>query len=298
MKYNTDLAFDDINSNYNEIDINGFKVLKSKIGDNDFYLFDYFINCYSLIALIIKELINKHNLIDKKCLIVGLGNNDITPDSLGPRVNELVVTTSHLIENEKETEYKGNTMKVTPNVMGNTGIETFKMIKGIVNETNPDFIIVIDALKSNSLKRLNNSIQITDMGIKPGSGVKNERSEISFKTLLKPVIVIGVPLVVDLASIMNEMLVLLLKYLEQIRTNNKSLLIRKNLDLFVDENVKKMYLGYVGELNEEERYHLINSFLEHTNNNLIVATKDIDFIINDLKLEISKGINLALHKKV
>ena len=123
---------------------------------------------------------------------------------------------------------------------------------------------------------------------------KNQRTEISFKTLNIPVIAIGVPFVVDVSSIMNEMIILLMKYLEKMRTNHINVLNKDDLDLFVEDELKKEYLGSVGALNDEERYHLINSFLEHTKNNLIVSSTDVDLQISRVSNEIAKGINLSI----
>lgn len=287
MYFKTDLAFDEVNNKYELIKIDGYTVYKSNIDGFDFYLFDYYENCYELICKVIKIFLNKYDLNNKKCLVVGLGNEDITPDSLGPKVVNSVITTAHL-------EYIPSISKINPNVYGNTGIETSKIIKGVCSECNPDFIIVVDSLKSNSIKRLNKSIQITDIGIKPGGGVKNQRTEISKKTLNIPVIAIGVPFVVDVSSIMNEMIILLMKYLEKMRTNHTNILNKEDLDLFVEDELKKEYLGSVGALNDEERYHLINSFLEHTKNNLIVSSTDVDLQISKISNEISKGINLSI----
>lgn len=288
MYFKTDLAFDEVNNKYELIKIDGYTVYKSNIDGFDFYLFDYYDKCYELISKVLKIFLDKYGLNNKRSLVVGLGNEDITPDSLGPKVVNGVITTSHLENNIPSIS------KINPNVYGNTGIETSKIIKGVCRECNPDFIIVVDSLKSNSIKRLNKSIQITDIGIKPGGGVKNQRTEISFKTLNIPVIAIGVPFVVDVSSIMNEMIILLMKYLEKMRTNHINVLNKDDLDLFVEDELKKEYLGSVGALNDEERYHLINSFLEHTKNNLIVSSTDVDLQISRVSNEIAKGINLSI----
>ena len=134
-----------------------------------------------------------------KCLVVGLGNWNVTPDAIGPMVCEKIVVTRHLFELHPETVRDGyrSVSAIAPGVMGLTGIETSDIIFGVIQKTNPDFIIVIDALASRSIERVNATIQISDTGIHPGSGVGNKRKEISKETLGIPVIAIGVPTVVD-----------------------------------------------------------------------------------------------------
>lgn len=139
---------------------------------------------------------------DSSILVVGLGNERSTPDSLGPLVIENIIVTRHL-------EVLGLNSKrvvsaIKPGVMGETGIETKDIIKGVVEKIKPDFLLVVDALKSGSLKRLNKTIQLTDTGIHPGSGVANKREKLDKKSLGIPVIAIGVPTVCDIRTIINE----------------------------------------------------------------------------------------------
>ena len=136
-------------------------------------------------------------------LIVGLGNAGITSDSLGPRVVSKIMVTRHIKE-YMPMHLDSDIIPVSavsPGVLGITGIETNDIISAITRKLNPDLIIVIDALASSSPKRISTTIQITDTGINPGSGVSNNRKEISKKSLNTPVIAIGVPTVVDLLSI-------------------------------------------------------------------------------------------------
>ena len=157
-----------------------------------------------------KEVINKLKMLldenninnDSSILVVGLGNERSTPDSLGPLVIENIIVTRHL-------EILGlNSSRVVsaikPGVMGETGIETKDIINGVIEKIKPDCLIVIDALKSGSLKRLNKTIQLTDTGIHPGSGVQNKREKLDKKGLGIPVIAIGVPTVCDIRTIINE----------------------------------------------------------------------------------------------
>lgn len=133
-------------------------------------------------------------------LIVGLGNREITSDSIGPLTAERILASRHITDEFAETiGLKGlkSVAALTPGVLGKTGIETAEIVKGIVNKIKPQAVIVIDALASSSIFRLFKTVQITDAGILPGSGVKNSRKELSEKTLGIPVIAIGVPTVMD-----------------------------------------------------------------------------------------------------
>lgn len=286
MYFKSDIAFDE-SKDYEQIKLNNYNTLFKKIDNFDFYLINYFKGCNELISIIILRILKKYDLIKKNPLIIGLGNDEIVTDSLGKRCIDNIFVTSHLDLNTPKSS------KIVPNVMGNTGIETARFIKGIVDEIKPDYLIVIDSLKTNSFKRLNKSIQITDSGIKPGSGIKGNSIEISRKMLNIPVIAIGVPFVLEASVIINDMMILLMKYLEVQRVNKKPLSI-DDLDVFVSNEIKKEYLGSIGELNDLERYNLIKSFLEHTNNNLIVSSINVEDMINDIAQEISNGINLAI----
>ena len=141
-------------------------------------------------------------------LVVGLGNSAITPDALGPEVIQLIFATRHLKTNIKDIsgfENLRSTASVAPGVLGQTGIETAEIISGIVNEIKPSAVIVIDALASRELVRLGATVQISDTGITPGSGVANHRKALTKETLGVPVISIGVPTVVDVNTIAQDL---------------------------------------------------------------------------------------------
>lgn len=145
-------------------------------------------------------------------LVVGLGNRNVTPDALGPNVIDQLHITRHLYNEfgnaAFSTPCKYLISSIIPGVMGQTGMETSEIIKGIVKETNPDYVIVIDALAARSTKRLNRTIQISDTGIHPGSGVGNHRNALTKESLGRPVIAIGIPTVVDAATIVADSLFL------------------------------------------------------------------------------------------
>lgn len=141
-------------------------------------------------------------------LIIGLGNRNVTPDALGPLVVEHLDITRHLVKEYGKYALGGEADRlvsaVVPGVMGQTGMETVEIVRGIVEETEPDFVIAIDALAARSVRKLNRTIQIADTGIAPGSGVGNHRNAITKETVGVPVIAIGVPTVVDAATIVGD----------------------------------------------------------------------------------------------
>ena len=154
------------------------------------------------------RLLKKHR--PESVLVVGLGNRDITPDALGPRVVHQLHVSRHIAVNFGRQMVPGGGSCVlsciAPGVMGQTGMETVEIVRGIVEETKPTLVMAVDALAARSLKRLNSTIQITDTGISPGSGVFNDRMGLNKDTLGVPVIGIGVPTVVDAATIVSEAL--------------------------------------------------------------------------------------------
>ena len=209
----TDLIIEDNSINYDTcINKNNIKVYKSRknnynyttisfndITDKDNYknLENVFINEFN------KYLDLKDNDI---ILVVGLGNDKSTPDSLGPLVVDIVVATRYLyLISDVDCNFS-NVSKISPNVMGNTGIDSINMIKSIINDINATKVIVIDSLKASSVERLVHTIQITDSGIHPGSGINNDRGELSSNTVNSKVISIGVPTVVDVKTIVEDIL--------------------------------------------------------------------------------------------
>jgi len=161
---------------------------------------------------------------------------------------------------------------IAPGVLGTTGIETMEVIKGIVENIKPKLIIVIDSLASKSIERISSTVQIADTGIVPGAGVGNARNEISQKTLNIPVIAIGVPMVVDAATIASD-----------------------SIDLFIDKLQKEASSNeYLNQLKETNKYELIREALIPNDYNLIVTPKEIDELIENMKDVVARGINFAV----
>jgi len=241
------------------------------------------------------------------CLVIGLGNDKSTPDSLGPKVLENILVTRHLfVLNEEVKTGIREVSAISPGVMASTGIETVDVVSSIVERVKPSFVLVIDALAASSISRINKSIQITDTGIHPGSGVGNKRKEISFDTIGVPVIAIGVPTVVESSTIVYDTINYLFKHISYIKDNqnkNKLVYSRTNYldkikDNDLDSSEKKEMAGLLGELSEVDKKSLIIEVLNSLDYNFIVTPKEIDFLIDRLSEIIVEGINRTLHKEV
>lgn len=223
----------------------------------------------------IKMLIGNDN--SKSVFVVGLGNEYVTPDSLGPKVIKNVEITRHLIHFAKEL-VEPNTREVSaicPGVLGTTGIETSEIISSVCGAIKPDIVIVIDSLASSSIQRLGNTIQLSNTGITPGAGVRNKREGINEKSLNIPVIAIGVPTVVDMETITNE-------------TIDKMLDATKSQ---IESGDNKKATSDI--LNDKKRYELVEKALD--NENLIVTPKEIDDVIQIVSEIISDGINMSVN---
>jgi len=198
----------------------------------------------------------------EEILVVGLGNREVTPDALGPQVVDNLFITRHLIRefgNEfKEKHHMGSVSAISPGVMAQTGMEALEIIKGIIKETNPKLLIVIDALASRSVSRVNTTIQLTDTGISPGSGVGNNRKALNEESLGIKVIALGIPTVVDAATIVADTLT---KYMEQ--------------SGFGQEDIDK----FISEVREQQI------------DNMFVTPKNIDESIKRISYTVSEALN-------
>lgn len=257
---------------------------------------------------LLKEILLKNDIKeDDECLIIGLGNIKSTPDSLGVKVINDILITKHLFKYGNVKDGIRKVSSFTPGVMANTGLESSNIIKAIIKEEKPKFIIVIDALASLSIDRINKTIQITDTGIHPGSGIGNNRKEISNKTIGIPVIAIGVPTVVSSTTIVYDTIEYLFKHISYIKENesiNKLTFIKsknykdkiKNQKLTEEE--QNTLLGLFGSLNKNKKRSLINEVLTDIDLDLIVTPSEIDFLIDKLSNLIACAINNSLHKEV
>lgn len=230
-----------------------------------------------------KELAALMNLTEKSTIfVVGLGNWNITPDALGPKVVSSMMVTRHLIEYVPEQVQKGvrPVCALSPGVLGITGIETFEIIRGVVDKIRPDIVIAIDALASRKMERISTTIQIADTGISPGSGVGNRRMGLSRESLGVPVIAIGVPTVVDAATMAND-----------------------TIDLVMDNLMKNHgqsgdFYNLLNNIDRNDKFQLIQEVLKPYIGNLIVTPKEIDDIIDKISGVVANGLNIALHEGI
>lgn len=206
---------------------------------------------------------------EQSVLIVGLGNRDVTADALGPRVVDNLFITRHVVKAYGKAAYNCSKMNlvssIEPGVMAKTGMETAEIVQGVVEETKPDVLIVVDALAARSTRRLNRTIQITNTGIQPGSGVGNHRNALTKETLGIPVVAIGVPTVVDAATIVGDA-----------------------LEKLLDEEKGFERMKYMGQ------HRLVFAEL----NNMYMTGKDIDEVIKRVSFTVSEGINIAMEKSM
>lgn len=217
--------------------------------------------------------------VEKTALVVGLGNWQVTPDALGPKVTNGIMVTRHLktVMPDVIDDSVRPVCSVAPGVLGVTGVETVEIIKGVVERVKPDVVICVDALAARRVERVNNTIQIGDTGISPGAGVGNNRKQINEENLGVKVIAIGVPTVVDAVTIAND-----------------------TIDLVVDSlihnsNSGNEFYSMLKNLDRSEKGALIREVLSSKElGEMIVTPKDIDLVINSIAKIISNGINMAV----
>lgn len=214
-------------------------------------------------------------------LVIGLGNWNVTPDSLGPKVVQRLIITRHLMEHMPD---QFNTDKgfrpvcaLAPGVLGITGIETGDVIKGVVEKVKPSLVIAIDALASRSMERISTTIQVADTGVYPGSGIGNKRMGITRENIGVPVVALGVPTVVDAATLANDA-----------------------IDMLIGQFARQASPGgefykVLEQLHGEEKYQLIQEVMRPFVGQLVVTPKEIDSLIENISKVLAGGINLAVH---
>ncbi len=239
---------------------------------------DYHREVSSELASVLKGLLPEKEA-PVSVLVAGLGNREVTPDALGPRVVDNMMITRHILKEfgryafgeEEVSPISG----IVPGVMAQTGMESLEILKGVIKETKPDCIIAVDALAARSTKRLGRTIQITDTGINPGSGVGNHRHGLTEESQGIPVIAIGIPTVVDAATIVSDTMHTLIAAMTQ------------------SSHLKSLGTS-LESLNEAEKYDLVRELLSPSLNTMFVTPKDIDESIKRLSYTVSEGLNLAL----
>ena len=237
---------------------------------------DYHREISKELAVHLKKLMGEE---EQSVLVVGLGNRDVTPDALGPYVVKNINITRHVIREygkaSMDEERVNQVSGIVPGVMAQTGMETLEIIRGVVEETKPQLVVVVDALAARSTKRLNRTIQITDTGINPGSGVGNHRNGINEQVLGVPVIAIGVPTVVDAATIVNDTMESLIESMDS------------------SSHIKNLG-GALGTLSRAEKHQMIRELISPHLNSMFVTPKDIDATVKRISYTISEGLNMAL----
>ena len=248
-----------------------------KLKEND-------VECHEkIIKLLAENIRSLVNFGEDDCILVaGLGNWNITPDALGPKVVSKILVTRHLqgtLPEEIEKTVRP-VAAVSPGVMGITGIETGEILKGIVDKLQPSLLIAIDALAARRSNRINAAIQMSDTGVAPGAGVGNKRMMLDQENLGIPVIAIGVPTVVDAATLVNDTMDRILG--EMMQQTEKGSAFYQTLQ----------------SLEQEEKYQMITDILGPYTGNMFVTPKEVDAVVDRLANIIANAINIAIHPGV
>lgn len=222
-------------------------------------------------------------LLEGKCcdtvLVAGLGNRNITADSVGPKCIDSVLVTRHLIEympEEIDSRLRA-VCAVSPGVLGITGIETGEIVKGLVDRIKPTVVIAVDALCSRSIERVNSTIQMSDTGITPGAGIGNRRMTLDEEGLGIPVIAIGVPTVIDAATIAGDTIDLLIE----------------NMKESLDDD--SHFFRILSTVADEDKYSVIKEVLQPGYGAFVVTPKEVDMLVGTVSDIIANGINIAVH---
>lgn len=204
----------------------------------------------------------------RSILVVGLGNRQVTPDSVGPLVVDNLYITRHL-----DTGAKGDIelSAICPGVMAQTGIETVDIVRGICDKIDADAVIAVDALAARSSRRLNTTIQITDTGISPGSGVGNNRKKLNEDNLGRRVIAVGIPTVISVPSIIDD-----------------------SLDEVAEAFNETYGRRIMKEFSERQRYQLACNLIDEDMADMFVTPKNIDELVKRISYTISEAVNSLL----
>lgn len=256
------------------------KYVTLEFGDHVYYDCQRIIELSNVMAKELSKLIEVTS--EDTVLVVGLGNWNITPDAVGPKVVSQIMVSRHLKEYVPDDIDEGvrPVCAIAPGVLGLTGVETSEIIKGVVERVKPKCLICIDALASRKTQRVNKTIQMSNTGIAPGSGVGNRRQELSMETLGIPVIAIGVPTVVDAGTLASDTIDLVLDTLAE-STDKGS-------------GFYKMLM----EVDREEKRALIKEVLDPSFGGMFVTPKEVDKVIDSVSKIIANGINIALQPEL
>ncbi len=215
---------------------------------------------------------------DDRVLIVGLGNEFVTPDAIGPKVVSKAIVTGHIYDMwEKDVQENFcRVYAIAPGVMGQTGVETVDIVKAVVDKIKPKAVIVVDALAGRNIERINSTIQISDSGITPGAGIGNNRKGLNEESLGVKVIAVGVPTVISTTTLISDSIDYIINELAK---STKE-----------DENIKSLF-----NIDEEKKYKIIDEILQPYTANMFVTPKEIDQVVERLSNIIANAINLSVN---
>jgi len=238
----------------------------------------------------IKQMTSK---LDPLILIIGLGNETLTSDAIGPRTLKHIRATHHYPLNERHQNQFYDTLCIAPGVMAHTGMETADIVHCLVQEYHPDVIIAIDALCAQSYEKICRVIQMNNVGIYPGSGIGNHRKSITKTSMGVPVIAIGIPTVIHVSSLVSDVYNLLEGYFKESLDPSTALKVgkRKRYEGKLNEMQRRLILGEIGQLDEQKRIQLLNEVLDPIENQFVMSDKQIDFDIEMLSKILSSSIN-------
>ncbi len=230
--------------------------------------------CSDTIGAELKKMLpEKKNL---NALVVGLGNTKVTPDALGPLTADKITATRHyfLTYKDKMESGVGCVSAITPGVMGDTGVESVDIVKGVVDNIKPDVVIAIDALAARNKDRINTTIQISNTGINPGAGMGNHRKGLNKESLGVEVIAIGVPTVIDSATLIFDTL---MGYgVEEFGTE-------------ISDHIAGLAVAL------ETEPELAGQFMKDLSGKMIVTVTEVDTIVHEFSNVLANGINDVLH---
>jgi len=232
-----------------------------------------------VISILSKAIKDVSGLKREKVLVVGLGNRNITADALGPRtLDKIKVTRQYFKAYNKDFDEDYNELCILePGVLGTTGIETINTIVGVVEKIKPTLLIIIDALASRKMRRLCSVVQITDAGIEPGSGIGNMQGSLNEETIGIKVVAIGIPTVVDTATIVNDTIEMMEETLKG-KTEDTG-----------------QIMGILSDLEYDEKQMFIKEILSPMFGESIVTPSAVDELMDNLSDMLAESINKAVH---
>lgn len=257
----------------------------------DYQHVDVLIQCFQKqLQTFIKSLTKQ---LDPLILYVGLGNETLTSDAIGPRTLHHIRATHHYPLDERHHQQYYDTICIAPNVMAHTGMETADIVECLVKQYQPDVIIAIDALCAQSYEKVCHVIQMNNVGIYPGSGIGNHRKSISKASMGVPVIAIGVPTVIHASSLVSDVYNLLEGYFKESLDPSSALKVgkRKRYEGKLNDVQRRLILGEIGQLSEQKRIQLLNEVLNPIDHQFVMSDKQIDFDIEILSKTLSQAIN-------